>query len=129
VEQDSNGAIKQSLIERDERIRRVGCKPGESARDRIPKRVHELLAAYTLEFGNAMTPAVRADLMLACHLIYKAERTNDCEQAAKASNAARHILESLRRRVNVRVKHTPSPPSDLYDSPLRRRFQQKVAAE
>jgi hypothetical protein len=114
----TNGeANADKTAERNARLRRMGFKPGKTGRQ-IPNRVLELYDNLALEFGgDAMSASTRVELMLAAHLIYKVERTKDADIAAKAGNSARHVLESLRRR----VKLTP-PPKDLRNSPLRSRL-------
>ncbi|MGO9328290.1 MAG: hypothetical protein ACLQJ0_09240 [Steroidobacteraceae bacterium] len=100
-------------------------KPGQSANPsgtRVPKRALALFTDFAPEFGgDAISTSVRAELMHACILMSKAERTEDCEKAAKAGNAARHILESLRRRVKLDAR----PPVQ----PLRERLAAELAAE
>jgi hypothetical protein len=120
--QDANGKANSALTtERLERLRRMGFQPGEHGRGRIPRRVLALFDSFAADFGGpAMSQATRAELMLACNLIYKVEQTKDADVAAKAGNSVRHILDGLRRRVKASL---PQPLETSRSSLLRDRLR------
>jgi hypothetical protein len=88
----------------------------------VSKRQLEIFADLSPEFGgDSMTPAVRAELMLAANLMAKAARTKAPAASASAGNAARRILEGLRQRMKVQARVKPPSRSRLLE-----RFEQKV---
>jgi hypothetical protein len=85
--------------------RRHGGRPwpkgvsGNPSGSKVSKRVTTLFEALADEFGGADLSATdRALLIQACRLLVRSERVKDTDQAVKCVNAARRIMDGLRKR-------------------------------
>jgi hypothetical protein len=92
----------------------VKGQSGNPTGSTVSKRFAALYASMLGEFGDAVLSASdRALLAQACRLLCR--RMRDDEVAVKATNAARHIVNSLHER----YKSTPGSPTSPPWSPLR----------
>jgi hypothetical protein len=96
---------------------------GNPSGSTVSKRFAALYASMLAEFGDAvLTASDRALLAQACRLLCR--RMRDDEIAVKATNAARHIVNSLHER----YPQAAGTEGHAF-SPMRDRLAREVAAE
>jgi hypothetical protein len=82
---------------------------GNPSGRRSSKRLGDLLAELGADFGgiDALSAIERQQLMLACRLLLRSERTRDLGAAVRATSEARRLLNAISRR--------PAPQASFRD--------------